>query len=69
MMLLYIQSLVGLYKELLAILAIFLLILLVNPLTVIFIFLLFSAVLFNYYKFLKPFLHNAALENQFSLSK
>ena len=66
---LYIQSLVGLYKELLAILAIFLLILLVNPLTVIFIFLLFSVVLFGYYKFLKPFLHNAGRENQFLLSK
>ncbi len=66
---LYIQSLVGLYKELLAILAIFLLVFLVNPQTVIFIFLLFSIVLFGYYKFLKPFLHNAGRENQFLLSK
>ena len=66
---LYLQSLLGIYKESLAILAIFLIVLIVNPVTVILIFTLFSIISLAYYKFLRPFLHNAGQKNQIILSK
>ena len=66
---LYMQSIIGLFKELLAIIAIFLILLIVNPQAVIIIFVLFSIIIFNYFKFIKPFLHNAGIENQNLQSK
>ena len=59
---LYIQSLVGLFKEILAIFAIFL-ILILNPQIVMIISLLFSLITYGYFKFLKPFLKKGE-ENQ-----
>ena len=61
---LYIQSLVGLFKEILAIFAIFLILILVNPQIVMIISLLFSLITYGYFKFLKPFLKKAGEENQ-----
>lgn len=66
---LYVQSLVGLFKEILAVLAIFLILILVNPQIVIIISLLFTLALYGYFKFLKPFLKKAGEENQNLLSK
>ncbi len=66
---LYIQSIVGLFKEMLAIFAIFLILILVNPQVVIIISLLFTLVMYGYFKFLKPFLKKAGEENQNLLSK
>ena len=48
---LYIQSLVGLFKEILAIFAIFLILILVNPQIVMIISLLFSLITYGYFKF------------------
>ena len=66
---LYVQSLVGLFKEILAVLAIFLILILVNHQIVIIISLLFTLALYGYFKFLKPFLKKAGEENQNLLSK
>ena len=55
---------VGLFKEILAIFAIFLILILVNPQIVMIISLLFSLITYGYFKFLKPFLKKAGEENQ-----
>ena len=69
MIFLYIQSIVALFKETLAIFAIFLILILVNPHVVIIISFLFVLVMYAYFKFLKPFLKKAGEENQNLLSK
>lgn len=66
---LYVQSIIGLFKELLTIIAIFLILVFVNPQAVILIFVLFTFIIFNYFKFIKPFLHKAGIENQDLQSK
>lgn len=66
---LYIQSIIGLYKEILTIFALFLILYLINPTEVLIIFAFFSLVAFTYYKILKPFLITAGEKNQLLLSK